>query len=129
MWFFYSIWLIPFVLTLLAWRAGLRVIASAGVSKSSVRARTWPAMLFLAGPVAVLIIHIWLRVGYVDQITATNIFVWIVAIGAMSSVAALITSTWSPRGFRRLALCAAAGWAACFGFVIRMISSLGAALR
>src|SRR5215472_5140367 len=126
MWFFYSIWLIPFALTLLAWRAGLHAIASAGVSKSSVRARTWPAMLFLAGPVAVLIIHIWLRVGYVDQITATNISVWIVAIGAMSSVAALITSTWSPRGFRPLAFWAASGWAACFGFVIRMISSLGA---
>jgi hypothetical protein len=81
-------------------------------------------MLFLAGPAAAVITHIWLRVGHVDQLSATNIFVWTVAIGAMSSVAALITSTWSPRGFRPLALCAAAGWAACFGFVIRMISAL-----
>src|SRR5215471_7975062 len=103
MWFFYSIWLVPFVLTLLAWRAGLHAIAIAGVSKSSVRARTWPNMLFLAGPLAVVIIHIWLRVGHVDQLTATNTFVWIVVIGAMSSVAALVTSAWAPRGFRPLA--------------------------
>ena len=93
MWFFYSIWLVPFALMLLAWRAGLHAIAIAGVSKSTVRARTWPAMLFLAGPVAVVMIHIWLRAGRVDQLTATNTFVWIVAIGAMSSVAALVTST------------------------------------
>jgi len=129
MWFFYSIWLVPFVLTLMAWRAGLRAIASAGVSKSSIRARTCPAMLFLIGPVAVVIIHIWLRVGQVDQLTATKAFVWIVAIGAMSSVAALVTSTWAPRGFRLLALCAAAAWVGCFVYIIRGISGLRAALR
>lgn len=127
--FFYSIWLVPFVLTLLAWRAGLRAIAIAGVSKSSVRARTWPAMLFLAGPVAVAIIYIWLRVGHVEQLTVANTFLWIVAIGVMSSVGALVTSTWAPRGFRLLALSAAAGWAACFAWVIRMIAGLGGALR
>lgn len=96
--FFYSIWLVPFALTLLAWRAGLRAIAIAGVSKSSAQARTWPAMVFLAGPVAVEIIYISLRVGHVDQLTAINTFVWIGAIGAMSSVAA-----WSPRRGHRVA--------------------------
>ena len=124
--FFYSIWLVPFALTLLAWRAGLRAIGIAGVSKARVRARTWPAMLFLAAPVAVVVIYIWLRVGHVDQLTATNTFVWIAAMGAISSVAALATSTWAPRGFRPLALCAAAGWAACFALVFRMIAALGA---
>lgn len=124
--FFYSIWLVPFALTLLAWRAGLRAIAIAGVSKSSVQARTWPAMVFLAGPVAVEIIYISLRVGHVDQLTAINTFVWMGAIGAMSSVAALVTSTWAPRGFRPPALCAAAGWAACFALVFYMIAALRA---
>ena len=123
MWFLYSVWLIPFVLTLLAWRAGLHAIVSAGVSKSNVRARTWPAMLFLAGPTAAVMIHIWLRVGHVDSVPA---FVWNVAIGAMSSVAALVASTWAPRGFRPLALCASAGWVACFAYVVRGISALGA---
>ena len=83
-------------------------------------------MVFLAGPVAVEIIYISLRVGHVDQLTAIETFVWIAAIGAMSSVAALVTSTWAPRGFRPLALCAAAGWAACFALVLNMIAALRA---
>jgi hypothetical protein len=124
--FFYSVWLVPFALALLAWRAGLRAIAIAGVSKASVRARTWPAMLFLAAPVAVVIVYIWLRAGHVDQLTATNTFVRIAVMGAMSSVAALAASTWAPRGFRPLAFCAAAGWAACFALVFRMIAALRA---
>lgn len=45
--FFYSIWLVPFALTLLAWRAGLRAIAIAGVSKSSVQATTCRLWYFL----------------------------------------------------------------------------------
>jgi hypothetical protein len=125
--FGYAIWLlllVPGVLTVLAWRAGLLAIATADNSKAAVRARIWPAMFFLAGPVAAVLAFVWLRLGPVDTATRATGFAWLLFAGAISSVAALVTSIWSPGSFRPLALFAAVAWTACFGLALIAVSAL-----
>jgi hypothetical protein len=116
--------LVPSTLTLLAWWNGLRMIASAGESKTGIRIRVWPAMLFLAAPLVMLLGFLWLRAGHMDMIARTNLTVWMLVIGAISSVTALVTSTWAPPGFRPIALFAAAAWVVCFGGVLMALTAL-----
>jgi len=119
---FYAMPLLALVLTLLAWRAGVRAIASGGESKA-VRARTWPAMLFLAGAVAMALgLFLWLRVGLLFGPIAIP---RMLEIGATASVAALVASTWAPSSFRFPALCAAAAWAGFFGRVLYIFAHMG----
>jgi len=100
----FPIWLIlplvPLVLTLLAWREGLRALATAE-SKDGLRSRTLLPMLFLAGPVAMLLGLVGLQAGHFASLTAPG---RMMIIGSAAAVAALITSTRSPRGFRPLAI-------------------------
>jgi hypothetical protein len=121
LWIWLWIWLLPLVLTLLAWLAGLHVIATGTGSKARRWARTWPAMLFLAVPLVMMLGNVWQR--YVSHHAfPASFMMWYIA--AASSVGALVASTWAPRRFRVLALCAAAGWvgwfASCFYLFSRM---------
>jgi len=114
-----SLLLVPLVLTLLAWKQGLRALATTE-SKDGIRARTLVPMLFLAGSVAVLGL-VGLQVAHVASPTTSGRMIF---IGATSSVAALITSTWSPRGFRPPAIFAAAAWVLCYGLPLLAMFSL-----
>jgi len=120
----FPIWLIlplvPLVLTLLAWREGLSA-PTITESRDGVRARTLLPMLFLTGPVAMLLGLVGLQVAHVASPDTPR---RMILIGAASSVAALITSTWSPRGFRPLALFAAAAWVLCYGLPLLAMFSL-----
>jgi hypothetical protein len=114
--------LVPLVLTVLAWIKGLRAIAVVSESTAGVRARTLPPMLFLVGPVVILLSFVGMLIAHVAPLMTAP---WqLVLIGAVSSVAALVTSAWSPRGFRALALFAAAAWVACFGLALAVLSAL-----
>jgi len=119
----FPIWLIlplvPLMLTLLAWREGLRALASTE-SKDGIRSRTLLPMLLLAAPVAMLLGLVG-RVANVASQTAPGRMIF---IGAASSVVALITSTWSQRGFRPLAIFAAAAWVLCYGLPLLAMFSL-----
>src|SRR5215831_7658782 len=117
--------LVPSALTLLAWRNGLRAIAEAGESSIAIRARALPAMLFLAGPVVMVLGLVGLRAGHID-VTRTNVDTLMLLIGAISSFSALVTSLWAPRGFRPIALFAAAAWVVCFGLVLIGFAALSA---
>src|SRR5262249_52773201 len=120
----YSMWLPPIVLTILAWRAGVQTIAAAANLKARTRARTWPAMLFLAVPVIVVVVFVCLRLGRANAVFAAHVFGWMLAIGTAFSVVAFVASIWSSPGFRPLGLCAAAVWLLCFGLVVQWISGL-----
>lgn len=113
--------LVPFVLTLLAWRKGLQTIASGNGPTTGLRLRTLPPMLFLAGPVIALLGFFSLRMAHETSLATPG---WMVVIGISSSVAALITSFWGPRDFRPLALFAAAAWVVCFGLALMMMLAL-----
>jgi len=65
-----------------------------------------------------------LRIGRVDSVIVAKSGAWMLFIGALSSVLALVTSTWAPRGFRPLALFAAASWVACFGLALKAVAAL-----
>jgi hypothetical protein len=116
----------PSALTLLAWRSGIHAIANGGESKTRVRARVWPAMLLLACPVVMLLGFLGLRSGHIDMTTRTNVVPWMLLIGVISSVSALVASIWAPRDFRPIALFASAAWVVCFGLTLMAIASLSA---
>jgi len=101
---------VPVALTVLAWITGLRVIATHEAAVK-VRTRTWPAMLFLAGPFLMTLGFLAL-----PQVPASlPAREWMFLIGAASSVAALVSSAWASPRFRALALFAALSWVVCFG--------------
>jgi hypothetical protein len=112
--------LVPLVLTLLAWREGLRALATAE-SKDGLRSRTLLPMLFLAAPVAMLLGSVGLQAGHFASLTAPG---RMMIIGSAAAVAALITATRSPRGFRPLAIFAAAAWVLCYGLPLLAMFAL-----
>ena len=112
--------LVPIVLTVLAWIEGIRANGKAE-PVPYVGTRTWPAMLFLAGPVLMLFGLVGLRMW---NLTHPTFPVWMFFTGGASSMAALVASTWSAPGFRPIAFFAALGWVACFGLGLLMLSAL-----
>ena len=118
--------IVPLVLTVLAWREGLRILANATRdSTAHVRIRTWPAMIFLLGTV-VMVAGLFIVRFRRPSLTPPSLTLgaWMFCVGALSSIAALVSSLWAMPRFRPLAFFAALGWTSCFGLVLMMLSAL-----
>lgn len=119
--------LVLWILTILAWVEGLRVIRAAGESNSGIRGRVLPPLILLMVPVAALVFLFLLRLR-LDVRHATYFVlpgrIFFVAI--LSALAALLVSFRAPRGVRGLALSAAVAWLIAFGLVIRLMIGLNA---
>jgi hypothetical protein len=113
--------LILWVLTLLTWIEGLRAIRAATEPKSELQGRILPPMLLLTAPIVMLFGLLFLRFGYVVSPALPG---RMVLIGAISALAALLTSFRAPRGFRGLAIAASMAWLVCFGLALVALFSL-----
>jgi hypothetical protein len=128
------IWFVPFLLTLVAWRAGLRTIGATSDSEAGVPARTWPVLLLLACPAIELSVAWGLSalrdIGHVrGAFLPPAVTSVMIIIAPASAVAALIISGWAPRRLRPLAFSAAIAWVAAFGLVLYVAHGLAAAMR
>ena len=118
--------LVPLVLTALAWREGLHALAANADSTSHIRLRTWPTMFFLLGTVVIvlgLFIEHFTRTDLTSPKSLTAM-VWMFCAGGLSSLAALVSSTWAMPQLRPLAFFAALAWTGCFAVVLTMLSGL-----
>ena len=116
--------LVPFALTLLAWREGLRVLSTANDSKTRIGTRVWPVMLSLLAVVVMVLGLFVLRFAGPKPATIAGLVGWMFAIAVMASVAALVSSSWAMPRLRSVAFFAALAWAVCFGLVLVMLSAL-----
>ena len=78
-------------------------------------------MVFLVVPVVVVLGFLLIQIRPVIRVP---VLVWMLFLGGGSSVAALVSSIWTPRSVRLLAVFAAAAWVVCFGLAFMGLSAL-----
>jgi hypothetical protein len=119
--------LVLWMLTVLAWIEGLRIIRAAGESQSGIRGRVFPPLILLIVPFAALVFLFLLRLR-LDVRHATYYVLpgRMLVVALVSALGALLLSLRAPRGVRGLALSAAIAWLIGLGLVIRLIMGLNA---
>ena len=78
-------------------------------------------MVFLVVPVVVALGVLSIQIR---PVIPGSVFAWMLFLGAGSSAAALVSSIWTPRSVRPLAIFAAAAWVVCFGLAFMGVSAL-----
>lgn len=121
--------LVPATFTLLAFISGIR-ISTCPDSTAKLRAKTWSAMLCLAVVLLVVCGLFTVRVSGTDASSFIRVFTlqkWLFVAGAVSSIAALISSATAQPGFRFLGVLASLSWTICFSltflFFLQVASS------